>query len=452
MPRQNNGTYLQPANTAGGPPGAVISSSAYNTYQGDIDNEITNSLDRLGRGAMQAILNFGGFTGQNIANPVNLTDVVNKQYLIGQVQPATQIIGTTGGTADAITATFTPTITSLTAGMTLLVRATAANATTTPTFQADSTAAATIVKYANAALVAGDIPGAGFWMFLTWDATNSKWVLDNPFPPVAATPVNVPVRQVVLGGPVLTSGLPNFLPASAGALSLTIANVTANAPLTLTAANAFVSSGQNDVVFQTTSNSLTWSSLTANSTLYLWVNASTGATGFTSLVPIYQLGGTPATTNNQFTFNIGQMTGYMGNGSTAPQTPIVFVGECATGASTVTSTVAYAYQGYFDSGLTATLPAAGTQVTINHNLGTRPTARPVLYFQCTTTNANYAVGDFVTDVFTNSTPLNFVANRLTGGFTPNSASPWTLESKTTGNIISLTAADWSYGMVYSRGW
>ena len=87
-----------------------------------------------------------------------------------------------GGTSDAITATYSPVPTALTNGMTFLVEAASANATTTPTFTPNSgtIAAATIVKGANQALVAGDIAGARHWVELQWDASLSKWVLLNP--------------------------------------------------------------------------------------------------------------------------------------------------------------------------------------------------------------------------------------------------------------------------------
>lgn len=84
------------------------------------------------------------------------------------------------GTADAITAVFSPAITTLTNGMTLLVRAAAANSTTTPTFQADGMAAKTVVKGSNEALLAGDIKGAGHWLALQYDSALDKWVLQNP--------------------------------------------------------------------------------------------------------------------------------------------------------------------------------------------------------------------------------------------------------------------------------
>lgn len=85
-----------------------------------------------------------------------------------------------GGTVDAITGDFNPDITALTDGLCVMVRAAGANGSGTPTFKADGTAATTIVKANNRALVAGDIPGAGYWMVLVYDATLARWVLTNP--------------------------------------------------------------------------------------------------------------------------------------------------------------------------------------------------------------------------------------------------------------------------------
>lgn len=83
------------------------------------------------------------------------------------------------GTADAITANFTPDI-ALTNGQTVLVRAGYANATATPTFAPDGLTAKTIVKGSNGALVAGDIAGAGHWLLMQYDSTLDRWVLQNP--------------------------------------------------------------------------------------------------------------------------------------------------------------------------------------------------------------------------------------------------------------------------------
>lgn len=88
-------------------------------------------------------------------------------------------IAAAGGTADAITATFSPSIT-LTDKVTVLVRAASANATTTPTFQPNGTVAKTIVKHGNIALLAGDIRAAGHNLILQYNSTNDNWELLNP--------------------------------------------------------------------------------------------------------------------------------------------------------------------------------------------------------------------------------------------------------------------------------
>jgi hypothetical protein len=85
-----------------------------------------------------------------------------------------------GGSADVITATYTPAVTALVSGLTLYVSAAYANATTTPTFSPNGLTAQTIKKFNNQALAVGDIVGAGHVLILQYDATNSVWVLANP--------------------------------------------------------------------------------------------------------------------------------------------------------------------------------------------------------------------------------------------------------------------------------
>lgn len=118
-------------------------------------------------------------------------------------------IATAAGTADAITAAFTPAITVLTHGMTLHVRAGAANATTTPTFTpaAGTIVAKTIVKGAGAALVAGDIIGSGHWIDLQYDQTLDKWVLLNPATGVTSQRKQIQSITAVVAANALTLGL-----------------------------------------------------------------------------------------------------------------------------------------------------------------------------------------------------------------------------------------------------
>lgn len=100
-----------------------------------------------------------------------------------RLQQAAYMSAVAGGTVDAITAAFAPAIAALPAApgtLSVFVRASGANATTTPTFKADATTAKTIVKGNNLPLAVGDIAGAGMWLELQYDATLDKWVLQNP--------------------------------------------------------------------------------------------------------------------------------------------------------------------------------------------------------------------------------------------------------------------------------
>jgi len=84
------------------------------------------------------------------------------------------------GTVDAITATFPIPFTALNDQTVVTVRASGANATTTPTFAPDGLTAKTIVKNGNQAIVAGDIFGADHELILKYNSTNDVWELLNP--------------------------------------------------------------------------------------------------------------------------------------------------------------------------------------------------------------------------------------------------------------------------------
>jgi len=96
------------------------------------------------------------------------------------------LTATAGGTADAITATYSPAPAALVAGLTLYVRAASANATTTPQFSPNGLTGKVITKNNNQALAVGDIAGAGHWLHLVYDATNGVWELINPATSVSA--------------------------------------------------------------------------------------------------------------------------------------------------------------------------------------------------------------------------------------------------------------------------
>jgi hypothetical protein len=85
-----------------------------------------------------------------------------------------------GGTSDAITATYVPTILPLADGQIAYFRATASNATTTPTFAPNGATAATITRDGGAALSVGDIPGALSEEILRYNLAHTRWELLNP--------------------------------------------------------------------------------------------------------------------------------------------------------------------------------------------------------------------------------------------------------------------------------
>lgn len=156
-----------------------------------------------------------------------------------RLQSALNTRAMAGGTADALTASFTPAITAYPAApstLSVMVRAATANLTTTPTISFDGLAAKTIVKGANQPLSAGDIAGAGHWLHLDYDPTLDKVVLQNPAvsaPPrqasLASVSASVAANELTLGvaadtrefrNATLTNGTPNTR--TFGALSLVV--------------------------------------------------------------------------------------------------------------------------------------------------------------------------------------------------------------------------------------
>ena len=89
-----------------------------------------------------------------------------------------------GGTADVITATFLPSFSELIDGQFLAIRATAANATTTPTFSPNGLTARVITKTGGTPLAVGDINAAGHEVNLRYNLTGLRWeFLNSKAPP-----------------------------------------------------------------------------------------------------------------------------------------------------------------------------------------------------------------------------------------------------------------------------
>lgn len=176
----------------------------------------------------------------------------------------------------------------------------------------------------------------------------------------------VPVRQTVLSGSVDASGFPNALSAGNG-LSVSLAATTT--AFTLAFATGWDKRGAIDTVGQFTSNQ-TWSGLTASTTCYLYIDYSvTGvlSLSFSTFPPVYATISPASPATDQHWFDLSTFTMKRWSGSAWVVFQRVFVGEAATGASTVTSVITYAYRGFYQSVWLAVV--ANTTYNFSHNLG-----------------------------------------------------------------------------------
>lgn len=137
---------------------------------------LSTCITKNGQTTITANLPMAGFRHTGVGNG----SARNDYAALGQVQDGSVNWVAAGGTADALTAAYTPTLTAVANGMILATRAASANATTTPTFSPDGLTARTIVKEGGAALRAGDIAGANHEILLRYMSASTRWELLNP--------------------------------------------------------------------------------------------------------------------------------------------------------------------------------------------------------------------------------------------------------------------------------
>lgn len=109
-----------------------------------------------------------------------------------------------GGTSDAITALFSPPITSLVDGQIVWFRATAANLTSTPTFSPNGLTPEVITKFGGQALAPGDIAGAFAEYAMRYNLAHTRWEMLST-PSLASVAITSTQPQ---GRLTLTSGTP----------------------------------------------------------------------------------------------------------------------------------------------------------------------------------------------------------------------------------------------------
>jgi hypothetical protein len=184
--------------------------------------------------------------------------------------------------------------------------------------------------------------------------------------------VHVPVRQTVLSGHIGIDGYPDFLVAGSG-LSINI--LASSTPLIIAFAYNFNKLfGQIDFVKSIDQDiPSAWSALPANQTCYLYIdrNIETGVLsyGYSLLAPIYEKlpPGTPTADQHWFDLNTFYMKRWSGTAWDVKQR--VFVGECTTDASSVTSVICYAIRGKYRQRFAV---SALQTYNLNHNLGVKP--------------------------------------------------------------------------------
>lgn len=176
MPRNGSGTYTLPAGYLA-TTGQTITASQHNSPLEDIESALTGSVPVDGSKSMTGNLQFSSKKITGLVAGAAATDSATLQ----QVQLGAVSWADAGGTVDAITATYSPALTSLAVnGALLAFRAAGANTSTTPTFAPNGLTAKTIVKEGNQALVAGDIPRDGYECLVRRNTDDDVWELLNP--------------------------------------------------------------------------------------------------------------------------------------------------------------------------------------------------------------------------------------------------------------------------------
>lgn len=176
MPFNGAGVYAPPAADFPAVANTLIESAKFNDIINDIATALGTAILKDGTQTVTADIPFGNFKLTTVGAATARSGAAN----LGQVQDATVNWIAAGGTADAITAVYSPAVTALVDGQFACFRASAANATTTPTFAPNGLTARTIVKQGGTALVVGDIPAANAEVILRYNLANTRWEMLNP--------------------------------------------------------------------------------------------------------------------------------------------------------------------------------------------------------------------------------------------------------------------------------
>lgn len=177
MPFNGSGVYQRVFNWVTDKNNSVnITASRMDIEDTGFATGLSTCILKDGTQIVTADIPFNGHKITGLANGALATDAIN----LGQAQGSVFNWVISSGTSDAITAAYSPAVTTLVDGMELDFRATASNTTTTPTFSPSGLTAATITQNGGAALFVGSIAGALFEGKLRYNLANTRWELMNP--------------------------------------------------------------------------------------------------------------------------------------------------------------------------------------------------------------------------------------------------------------------------------
>lgn len=185
MPRDGFGTYIRTDGVRTGPDvfqqeealAINIEASFLDTEAQDMADAITQSLSKDGQTVPTNDLPMGGFKHTGVADAS-----ANNQYTtLGQDNSKIAPLVDAAGTADALTASYTPTLPALVNNQVFLLRNTAGpNTVTNPTFNPAGFGAKDIRARGNQALIVGDLGPVNSILTLVYNSVLDYFELTDP--------------------------------------------------------------------------------------------------------------------------------------------------------------------------------------------------------------------------------------------------------------------------------
>jgi hypothetical protein len=272
--------------------------------------------------------------------------------------------------------------------------------------------------------------------------------------------VGYPRRQTVPFGPTDANGAADWGGSTGGT------TLTASGTFVVIAANGFDSLSRPVDNIGVITNPQ-WTGLNSNGikVLYIDVDANGVCTpGFitagTSLLETtnYIWDGSIPVTSGQYTFNISEMKGYMGNGVSAPQVTRVFVGMVTVSGGVVSAIHWFAYNRVFSGARSTPLPGtASVSGGQTHYLGVNFIRNVNFILTCISDDGVFLAGNSMMNPATRpiataiGTPIVHLTTAINAyHYTGANASYCAISSA--GTLVNLDVTKWNYRYEVDAGW